>query len=177
MFNATSSNEDSWPLDYILSALQFLSLDNSEKCKYLPQAFQQTLFHGSDGDFLSTSPISTILSIYLDCISVGATWDEWIDDCNLEELGLEQLFLSLTKQLNACVFIQDEKDDYYRNILCDDVTENEWLQSLYSCKFLSIKILKKLGLYQKNSIPIFGAEELLNEYSYGGYKQITGKNN
>ena len=98
MFNATSSNEDSWPLDYILSALQFLSLDNSEKCKYLPQTFQQTLFHGSDGDFLSTSPISTILSIYLDCISVGATWDEWIDDCNLEELGLEQLFLSLTKQ-------------------------------------------------------------------------------
>lgn len=149
---------DPWPLDYILSSLQFLALDHEKKYEYLPSTFSETLFHFSDGDFSSADPLIVILAICADSIHAGKSWDDWIDDDSLKNKGFGALFLQLGDSLSAC----EEKKSF--------MEEDEQLKKkLLLCKYQATDILKKLDLYEENTLPSFSALELLDEYSYGGY--------
>jgi len=149
------NKQESWPLDYVLSALQFFALDFDKQQDYIPPIFLNTLFHLGLGDFFSTKPLHVILSIYNDCIGVGQSWDEWIDDVYYEDKGFEALFTNLANMLDQLDF---EKPLIH-------------LQNEFACtQEQAINILKTLDLYEENSAPVFSAVDLLNEYSYGAYE-------
>lgn len=157
-----------WPYNYVISALQFLSLPAEQFEKYLPKRFSETLFHAKEGDFYSTSPLATLLSISTEAIEAGQRWNDWIYANNLKDPDIERSFRNLMHQLYKVLDIDERNERMYRDMLLHE-TQHHWVTDMKDCRKLAINILKKIGWYRENITPVFSSVELLNEYSYGMY--------
>lgn len=144
--------EDDWPFEYLVTALQILSLNSKMLNTYIPNVIDDMAYDHA-GFFVSNSPLFLTLTMLKDCISPGRTWNEWIENKTLEskqtERELEKLYsmlVELRRELNIDLETKvREKMAYGEN--------DEWIDKLIACRELAISILKRISLYQENEIP------------------------
>lgn len=167
------TSRDPWPYDYVVAALQFFALNAQALVSYLPPSFPKTTFHGN-GDFETSIPLIALIEIYAECIHAGINWNEWIDDPQAEYKEIELMFEALYQCIEDVPIINDEDDGkFHQALLADDRTE--WVFAMSSCRDLAVKILKRIGLYECESMPIFSAKSILDEWSYGAYSENSSE--
>lgn len=148
------NSEEPWPYEYIVNALLFFSMETGCRNEYIVNDFPEILFHGSDGDFISSNAEEAVINIYSEIIGAGLCIDDWIEDKSLEKIGLEELF---SKLYSSVYNVEKEK-----------VIEN-WE---YTKKIAEI-ILVEMNWEPINDQPLFACEKILNEYSYNAYDSTT----
>lgn len=144
-------SEDPWPYEYLINALQFFSMRFEQLKAYLVPDFDPVLFHGSQGDFISGNALEATVTIFTDILHVGLSFQDWIDDPKLENLGMEEDFKVL-----------------YQSLLHIDCVS---LESLWpSICHQAQTLLSKLN-WPMDELPEFTCERMLNEYSYCAYQE------
>ena len=147
-------SEDPWPYEYVISALQLLSLSPENFDKYMPEKTGKMMYDGRDACVESDSPIILTLSFLIDFISLGLEWDEWIEDEKYEGIGIEEKFESLLEIVVSLQLFERKEEALIRERLRNNKLD-EWTLKLSECRKLSISILKKIGLYQPEEPPFF----------------------
>lgn len=151
------NKEEPWPYEYIINALQFFSMSSKNREKYIVNDFPEVLFHGKFADFITGNAQTAITEIFIEIISKGEVFDEWIEDEKLEDIGIEVLF----KELHSFLTSMELKELF-----------NNWEK----IQTMSLIILNKLGWTEIDQIPEFSCKRMLDEWSYGDYTyQITQK--
>ncbi len=143
-------SEDPWPYEYLINALQFFSLSLEQLDAYRVPDFEPVLFHGHQGDFISANALESIITIFRDILHVGLSFDEWIDDPNLENIGLENNF-----ELFYYALLDFKLEDL----------KTQWPLICLQAQSLLIKLNWPIG-----NLPDFSCKRMLNEYSYGAYQ-------
>ncbi|MBF0103001.1 MAG: hypothetical protein HQK77_19055 [Desulfobacterales bacterium] len=141
---------DTWPYDYVVSALQFFAMTEQNQQQYLVPDFPEILFHGRMGDYMTCKALEAILQISRDAIHAGITWTEWANDETCQDIEIETQFSNLYALLELS-------------------TPNNWSLNSEKIRKQAKDILISIGWYDKDSLPVFTCAELLNEYSYNDY--------
>ena len=142
------TTSDSWPFDYVVSALQLLALPEEQFGKFIPEEIEETIYDGVGGCVISSDPYVITYSLLKDYISPGTTWDEWINNIELESIGLESNFKKLSVNISAM-----EKVEKF---------SEKWKVLQNHNRNIAKQLLVKIGLYQKGSFPIFSWQEMVH---------------
>lgn len=151
-------SEEPWPYEYVINALLYFSLERKSIDNYIVPDFTEILFHGATADWKSGNAFNTTTQIFTECLSAGRVIEEWIEDKKFEGIGLEQKFQNL-----------------YQKLLY--VEPKSILDNWDNTKDIAIEILSLLNWIEIHEGPMMPCADLLNEYSYGAYGELSGKNN
>jgi len=146
------SDNHPWPYEYVISALQLLSLSSENFDKYIPKKTGKMMHDGRGGCVESDSPIILTLSFLIDIISLGLQWDEWIENEKYEDIGIEEKFESLYEIVVSLQLFERKEEALIRERLRNNELD-DWTLKLSECRKLSISILKEIGLYEPEEPP------------------------
>lgn len=157
MADEASSPGREWPTDYARTVLQFLALDPAGKRAFLPAKFKQVTFHMQDADALFSNPFKFMGMLAADCLKSTAfssciTCDDQV-----------HLLLELSSLLSAL--------DWCDNRARVWELDPDWDETWAAVGRLAKQALNAFGW--ELSTPIISCAELLDEYSYGAYSEIT----
>lgn len=154
--------EDDWPFEYLVTALQILSLNSKMLNAYIPNEIDNVAYDHA-GFLVSSSPLFLTLTMLKDCISPGRDWNEWIENKALEsrqtELDLEKLY-SMLVELRRKLEL-DLETKIRKKMICGE--KDEWIGELIACSELAISILKRISLYHENEVPFKSWAELYDD--------------
>lgn len=87
--------KDLWPYESVVDALKFFAMSEKDRDEYVVEDFPDVLFHGRGGDFITGDAKDAITTIFAEILCVGCSFDSWIEDEILEEIGIEGDFKDL----------------------------------------------------------------------------------
>jgi len=150
--------KDTFPFNYVIWSLQFLSLSKSELEDYIQHDF-------GDIEITCERNGSPLEAHFLDCydwLPYGSNWNDWIHSPNLMDRTIEREFKALTRQFKPIIeeWIFDVKID---NLKVQN-DEDGFLMALTDCRSQTNDILEKLGWTDRK--PVMNSQNLLSEYSW-----------
>jgi len=146
--------DSAWPYHYVITALQFFSLDINSLQAYLP-SFLPDMYYEAGGSFRGVNPLFVLLAVQSNAIIHGITWNEWIFANDLIDKTIETDFK------NLAALIEHATANEHYDLMSLTIDWDYWAVELLPCQQAARDILTRLGWPMTQIIPIYTARQVI----------------
>lgn len=146
--------DSAWPYHYVITALQFFSLDINSLQAYLPSSLPD-MYYEAGWSFQGRNPLFVVLMIHGSAIKAGRTWNEWIFANDLIDKTIETDFK------NLAALIEHATANEYYDLMSLTIDWDYWAVVLLPCQQAAREILTRLGWSITQIIPIYTARQVI----------------
>jgi len=146
--------DSAWPYHYVITALQFFSLDINSLQAYLPSSLPD-MYYEAGWSFRGRNPLFVLLTTHAFAIEAGTNWNEWIYTNDLIDKTIEADFKNLATLIQQAI-----TNDHF-DLMSLTTDWEYWAIALLPCQQAAKQILVRLGWPITAITPMYTARQVI----------------